>query len=240
MPRPRHRRVAVLIALVCAALVAACAPPPPTPPVGFDQHYLTRDGHDTTGLQLSSWQAGRVVAGTSNTGGNSRTVFTRRSDSPGRDHEVCVRFRHSGGMAQEGVAFRVRNDGGRVRAVTVTKNIFSSANWVFNVHTWDTARPGVFRLQESLDMSPAVGRRMQGHETWNLCGRAVGTRVDVRVWRQGGAEPGWDHPTVRSTRIPGDFTAPGMPGWYAGHVERGHWTDLSAMSSTLLGADGLS
>lgn len=234
MSRPRHTIVVSFIALVALIVVACAPPPPPTPPPGWHQHYLTRDGHDTTGIQMSTADAGRVVAGASNTGRDSRTVFTRRGDAPSTNQEVCVRFRHSGGIAQEGVAFRIRHGDGRTRAVTVTKNIWSVANWMFNVHTWDTARPGVFVQHGGLDMSPALGRRIQGHETWNLCGRAVGTRVDVRAWRQGGAEPGWDHHTVRSATIPSGFTAPGRPGWYAGHVERGHWTDLSAMRVTVL------
>lgn len=234
MPRPRDTLVVSFIALA-ALIVMGCAPPPPTPPAGWDQYYLTRDGSDSTTLRMSSSNAGRVVAGGSNTRGNSRTLFTRRGAAASRDQEVCVRFRNSGGIVQEGVAFRIRHGNGRTRAVTVTKNIWSHAHWMFNVHTWDTARPNVFVQHASLDMSPALGRWYQLHHTWNLCGRAVGARVDVRTWRQGDPEPGWNHPTVRSATIPSGFTEPGRTGWYAGHVERGHWADLSAMSSTVLG-----
>ncbi len=239
MPRRRYTPAVSFIVLVTLTLAACASPPPPpplppTPPAGWDQHYLTRDGVDSTSLRMSAADAGRVVTGASNIGRDSRTLFTRRTDAPSTDQEVCVRFRHSGGIAQEGVAFRVRDDNGRTRAVTVTKNIWFHANWLFNVHTWDTDRPGVFAQHAALDMSPALGTRVQGHEAWNLCGRAIDTRVDVRVWRQGEAEPEWDHPTVRSATIPPDFTAPGRPGWYAGHVERGHWTDLSAMKVAVL------
>lgn len=213
------------------ALISACAPPPPpTPPDGWHQYYLTRDGNDTTSLRPAGADAATVVAGESNTGVNSRTLFVRQAEPVSKDHEVCVRFRNNGGITQEGVAFRVREEAGRVRAVTVTKNIWSAANSRFNVHTWDTARPGVLRQHASLDLRPALGRERQAGETWNLCGRVTGTRVDVRAWPHGASEPGWNDPTVRSATIPADFTEPGRPGWYAGHVERGRWTSLTAMS----------
>lgn len=230
----RRRSSLAALAVLTALVLAACAPPPLPPPAGWEQHDLTPDGADTLELRLSTVDAGRVVAGRWNTGRNSRTVFTRRADVDSVDHEVCVRFANSGGIAQEGVALRVRHDDGRTRAVTVTKNVWMLANWNFNVHTWDTARPGRMVLHDALDLSSSLGRGSQGAQTWNLCARAVGERVDVRAWRAGDPEPDWEHPSVRSATIPVEFTAAGRPGWYVGHVERGHWADLSDMRATVL------
>ena len=72
---------------------------------------------------------------------NRREVFRRPGARPVRDQTSCATWaRQSTGMVQEGLAVRIVDRGGRIRAVTLTKNTLFGVHWVFNLLTWDTAR----------------------------------------------------------------------------------------------------
>jgi hypothetical protein len=158
---------------------------------------------------------------------NRREVFHRPGAPVTRDQTTCATWAsQSGGMAQEGLAVRIREDGDRTRALTLTKNTIFRVHWTFNLLTWDTARRGeAWRWLAQYDMSAAVGRSVHHlyRLPWRACLRVTGHRVAFKVWPLGRvSRPGWhDRTYARHTRLPRSFDAPGRPGWYVGHVPAG-------------------
>lgn len=205
------------------ALSACAAPPPPVPPPGFAQHVLTRDAADVTTITHRGGTA-RVTAPGTNVGANSRTIFHRTGDPVSHDHTSCVTARHSGLPVQEGVALRVRTRDGRTRALTAMKNIWANVDWMYNVHTWDTARSKPYEQVSGHDMAAAL---RVGTGPRRLCARVVGEVLQFKVWRTSIAEPSWSDPVhTRSVRLPKGWTDAGRPGWYIGHVPPGGWAEL--------------
>jgi hypothetical protein len=155
---------------------------------------------------------------------NRREVFYRQGATPSRAQTSCATWvRRSGPNVQEGLAVRIRNDRGRVRAITLTKNVEFGLHWVFNVLTWDSARAGdPWRRVGQFDMSRVVGR--SAHRLaplpWRVCLRVTGRAVAFKVWLPDrSSEPSWQDPrAARHDRLPAAFTAAGVPGWYVGHL----------------------
>jgi hypothetical protein len=220
---------ALLTAVVAAgspaeAILPERAPAAPT----FARSVLTEDG---SGLRIRRTAEGRVVmTGRSRNPDqvdwNRREVFTRPSARAGGPQTSCATWlSQSRDSVQQGLAIRVRDRRGRVRAVTLTKNVEFGLYWVFNVVTWDTARRGTpWRGVTQQDMSSVVGLSADELQPlpWRACLRARGRNVEFKVWLPSQtAEPSWSDPDhVRSARLPRGF-AVGRPGWYAGHVARG-------------------
>lgn len=124
-------------AVAVIAVTAACAPPP-APPAGWHQRFLTRDGADVTTIVEGAHGRIEATAPAGNVGGNSRTLFGRVDAPRSVNQYSCATVTHSGRIVQEGVALRMRSDGDRHRGITVMKNIWGGAFWVYNVHLWDT------------------------------------------------------------------------------------------------------
>lgn len=124
-------------AVAVIAVTAACAPPP-APPAGWHQRFLTRDGADVTTIVEGAHGRIEATAPAGNVGGNSRTLFGCVDAPRSVNQYSCATVTHSGRIVQEGVALRMRSDGDRHRGITVMKNIWGGAFWVYNVHLWDT------------------------------------------------------------------------------------------------------
>jgi hypothetical protein len=158
---------------------------------------------------------------------NRREVLVRPGVPPSSDQTVCATWTdQSRHLDQEGLAVRFQTGpGDRRRAITLTKNTYANFVWVFNVLTWDTDRPGEpWRSLGQFDLGAVVSPHLKLLPLpWRVCLRAVGRRVDFKVWLPDrGPEPPWtDRVHTRSTTVPHRFERPGVPGWYVGHLEPG-------------------
>jgi hypothetical protein len=184
---------------------------------------------------LSSIDQGVLAtAPSSNTGSNSRWVFHDPTAPIAEDEGACATVTHSGLPVQEGIALRVTNEpSGRTRAITVTKNVWGDASWIYNVHVWDTADSTPLRQLGAFDMSAALQRR-SGVATSvpRLCARVVGDRVELKVWPATEVEPPWDDPvSTRSLEVDPEWVRAGAAGWYIGHVPPGGWAELTRMTT---------
>jgi hypothetical protein len=213
--------------VVVAVLVAACQPAvtPVDPSLGAAP--VSADGGDTIGLRRS----GEVVTASAprtNRGENNRTVFWSAGEVPSADQQSCATWVETPrGRQQPGAALRVRTSGGRVRAITVTNNIFFGARWGFNVHVMDSGAQEPFRKIGGFELTEIF--RPDGPGTfdfppfpWRMCARVVGNTVSFIVWPTSQAEPAWDDARYGgSVTLPAGWNQPGVPGWYVGHLRAG-------------------
>ena len=212
---------------VVALLVGLLAPAPvtPAPPREVARAVLTADGPTYHYRYDGDRLAVRAGPGTRDSNRRELAVPVRAPRT--RDQTTCATWaRESSWRTQPGLAVRVVDRGGRVRAVTLTKNVFGGTQSVMNVLTWDTARRGdPWRAVGQFDLAPVLltDHRRVLPLPWRACLRVHGRRVAFRVWPVGRvAPPAWgDHRYVRRARLPRSFVYAGRPGWYVGHVPGG-------------------
>ncbi|WCO69056.1 hypothetical protein PO878_09995 [Iamia majanohamensis] len=241
-PAPARRRavrVAVVGAVVLGALAGAVvaslrdregpasgATPAPSTTAGasrpspvatpLDVHVLTPQGDDAYQAdRVGSSAAVRAAPG--NTAGNLRVAVTDPDATPSRDHETCATWSGPArGRTQPGLALRVRDGTGTSRAITLTSSVWAGVRWQWNVHLWEDGS-GLLLGRQLLDL----GVPGEGLDTlpWRMCARAVGDRVDLVVWPEARDRPDWSDParSLHATLPPG-WDAPGLPGWYVGHL----------------------
>jgi hypothetical protein len=153
--------------------------------------------------------------------GNVREIFWPRSAAAAADAESCATWsRESSRQVQQGAALRIRAVSGGHRAITVTKNVFFGANWIFNFHGFDSSRRTPYTLfgQVNLSHAFAVGNAPRPLP-WHLCARTRGSTVEFKVWRAGRPEPAYGTPGAGgSARLPSGWSTPGRAGWYVGHL----------------------
>jgi len=187
------------------------------PPTAFDTYGIT----NTNGTTV-------VDAPTANAGGNSRVMFWPAAEQPTADQESCAQWQGEGpsGLGftdQQGVALRISTVNGVTRAISVTKNVYGSTNFVFNVHVWDTSVPGVYTQIGSFNLRSVfvVGAALVPFP-WDICAEAVGNTVSFEVWIDGQPEPAFGN-TINggSVTLPAGYDVPGYAGWYAGHIAAG-------------------
>jgi hypothetical protein len=243
--RPGHRRW--LTAAALALVVGACtAAPPPSgvvpsveAPHTTASHVLvalTRDPGDLTAL-AEAGPAVELSAPLANRSINSRSIYHRADAVAATDASACATVSHSGLPVQEGIALRVVTADGRTTAITVTKNIWAGAPWFYNVHVWDTGRTVPLQQLASFDMSAAIGWPGPFASTGpRLCARAVGDRVEFKVWRTGTAEPAWGDPrSSREVVVDDAWVHPGVAGWYIGHLPPGGWATAVDLTAAPIG-----
>ena len=206
------------------ALVLGLLAPAPLPADEVARSVLTADGP----AYHYRYDGQRLAVRASGSGEPNRRelvvpVGARRS----RDQVTCATWaRQSSWRMQPGLAVRVVDRGGRVRAVTLTKNIVWGVQTVMNVLTWDTGRRG--RPWRPVGQFDLAGVLLDRHRAllplpWRACLRVVDRRVSFKVWPLGRVDrPSWrDRAYVRSARLPRAFDHSGRPGWYVGHVPAG-------------------
>lgn len=224
MGRGSARRSALGAAVVVALLAAGCQRLVPTydgstgGPLG--SAVLTPDGYDTY-----TFTGGRgtmaVYAARRNRGENLRALFWPQSAPAVADGQTCGTWRsQQGGLVQQGAALRVRRSSdGRLRALTVTKNIVWGAGWNLNFHTWDTARDGLPAQRFAYVSLP---RLRDLPLPWDVCARVIGRTIEVKVWGSGRREPAWgDRDWSGRAEVPRGWSPAGAFGWYVGHLPPG-------------------
>ncbi len=216
------------VAVTCAAAPALAHRPEAAASPSYVRSVLTEDGPR---LHYRSGAHGRVtIAGNADDTGyrdlNRREVFRRPAAPWTGPQTTCATWvRQSSPAVQQGLAVRIRDRAGRVRAVTLTKNVEFGLYWVFNLLTWDTARRGdPWRPVGQFDLSPVIGLSVDhlAPLPWRVCLRATGRTVAFKVWLpEERAAPSWrDEQYVRTARLPRGY-AVGRPGWYVGHLPPG-------------------
>lgn len=228
-------------------------------PDGSDQPYQIQEWNDDPNAPIpASGYDVKFTAPATNTGGNLREFVWPASSPDVMDSQTCaVWSSQSDGLIQQGAAVRVNrtfDDQGKVvrtKGITVTKNIMYGANWIFNVHVWDTANGATqpYQLIGQFDMSEVVGkiwwqdsadgtRSLQGSIKpfpWRVCARAVGNQFTFKVWTNAWANPAWDDPKyARTVTIPEGWNQPGKTGWYIGHVRPGQTAEYQTLHTHVL------
>lgn len=234
-----------LVGLVAALALAAGLPAPPGgalaprqplwgsgDPRQVQVSMLTRDGDDR--YAIGSDAAGiRVLADGANGGSNGRAVVSREGSPAVVDGESCASWGdRRGDIIQLGAALRVTDEGGRVRAITVTQNIWVNP-FTFNVHTWDTDRGGLpLELVGQIDMRYRFFHDGFVAFPWSFCARAVGARVEFKIWSSSEPEPGWGDPEHSDgVALPPEWVRAGRVGWYIGHLRAGDSVSLESATA---------
>jgi hypothetical protein len=230
-------RGARLLALLAVPLAIGCVVPPAGDPVDplptdLEAASLTHDG--SSRYHGVATAGGLDLTGAADVGSNARTIIWPRYSPVTADQLACVTWTsQSDPVDQEGVALRIRPSGATVRAITVTKNVWQGAEYLANVHVWDThAAPETITMIGSVDLSAALGAAWVAPAPlpWRMCARATGSTVEVMMWPLANGEPAWGDPRYSGTvGLPPGWDAPGLTGWYAGHLAPGHritYTDL--------------
>lgn len=223
----RARRSALAVVAAAVVTVTGCVPQmtvtyDSSSPTAHRTSVLTTDGGDRYTFS-STAGAMDAAALPTNTSGNLRTLFWPASVPVVADSQTCaVWSSQSGALVQQGAALRIRESStGRVRAITVTKNIIYGATWIFNFHTWDSARTGVFQIFGQQRISALVDAAgTVAPLPWNFCARVIGSVIEFKVWTNTMTEPAWGDP-ARGGRaiIPAGWETAGTTGWYLGHLE---------------------
>jgi hypothetical protein len=201
---------------------------------------LTTDGRDRFFVSPAGDRT-TVSADAKNIGSNTRIAWVAAGGEVATDQQACATWVSWTGLTQAGLALRVRGDGPRVRAVTVTGNIVWGARFGFNVHVWDTARhprgtvPVTYAGGADLSRTfgPANGLMKL---PWRICARVKGRMLDFKVWPVAAKEPRWgDTRFGRRFQLPVTATYEGRAGWYAGHLRPGDRLVIEDQTTKTLG-----
>jgi hypothetical protein len=206
-----------------------------TSPRSLRTAYLTRDAGDS----FTVTKDGPVLtaaAPPTNTGGNTREVVWPSRSLRSRDAQTCATWLgETNDFVQEGLALRIRHHDGVTTAITLTKNIYYGAHWVFNVHGWDSSSPSPFTQLGQWDLSPVIldGGGQYQPMPWRVCFRAVGSTVGMKIWWPAQmSEPSWSDPAyTRTMVIPSEYTRRGRAGWYVGHLQPGMSTTYDELGT---------
>ena len=126
---------------------------------------------------------------------------------------------------------------GGTKAITITKNVWFDANWIFNVHVWDTSASPVATLIASFDLGSVLypGGSYVPYP-WSICARVIGNVVDFVVWPTGSPQPSWGDPAYGgAVTLPPGFEDAGHAGWYAGHLQPGEHAGFQDLVATPIG-----
>lgn len=229
------RRRRCWVGLVSLALVlAACGPVFQPIDPAYQGQVLTRDQNDTYSLSLRHG-AVTIAAAATNTGRNTRKAFYPTGQSPRADEQSCATWSAQSRTVQQGAALRVATTNGTTRAVTVTKNLWYYTFWQFNIHLWDTSRPGVFTQLATFDLSSVFLKSGQLVALpWDLCARVIGDQLSFEAWIDGQTRPAWgDTAHGGSVSLPAGWDYRGNAGWYIGHLQPG---DTATFTHLMAGA----
>ena len=203
-------------------------------PSPIARQVLTTDGTDTYDIVKTGGGIDASAPAT-NASSNLREIYWPSATEESVDSQVCtVWSSESSAGVQQGLATRIVQTETSTKAVTVTKNIFFGATWLFNVHTWDTSNLGAYNQVAYFDYSNVVGKIDETGNTlkpvpWKTCMRVTGQTLQFKLWVTG-SEPSWSNPTyVRSTTIPAEFVYPGRTGWYVGHIPPGGTSRIDSL-----------
>ncbi len=195
---------------------------------------ITPDRDDTYAL-FAAGNAVTASAPGSNVSLNTRVAFWRRNARVSSTEQSCATWAgQSAAVNQEGAVLRVRELANGVRrGILVTKNVWLGANWIFNVHVWSTGWPEVYEQIAHFNLGPAFAPFGQLVPLpWRLCARVVGNVVSFVAWPANQPQPPWVDATHGvSVVLPEGWSAPGVAGWYIGHLRPGDSAALTNLAA---------
>jgi hypothetical protein len=229
--RGRARGRALAGALALTGALGACNLIQPLDP-SLEAGFLTTDRNDDYGITVAG---GAVTASApaTNESGNTRIAFWPAGASQTSAHQSCLSWVEGDHGVQQGIALRVRSTAGRTTAITVTKNVYAGFYRVFNVHVMDSGAEQPFTLISQFRFDRALLRDgVPAPAPWRLCARVVGDAVSVKVWAADEAEPAWmDGIHSGGVVLPAGWDAPGVAGWYVGHLPPGASMTYTALET---------
>ncbi len=181
----------------------------------------TPDGSDGYSI-VGGRDSVTVQANPGNRGGNLRAVIWGEDAPELRDTTECATWnRASSDSAQEGLAVRIASlPDGEPTAVTVTKNVYAGAPWLFNVHVW--RGPGLGRQIGEFDLHSVFRDTGAGRVVrplpWRMCVRTAMRSLRV-TWVIVTCSAHWPMAGVMARRESSDgapsgpcsFSSPGNP-----------------------------
>jgi hypothetical protein len=200
---------------------------------------LTRDAADTYNLSGNSSSV-TISTPPTNIGSNSRAIFWPNTQKKTINEQVCATWQSQNGpVVQQGVALRIKAQAnGRVRAITVTKNIFTTnpqvaGTWKFNVLLWDTKKAGGFTIAKSYDLAPVFNPNGQvAALPWTMCARVINSTFSFKVWPNTHSTPAWGDSRYGGTiALAKGWSFKGNHGWYIGHLHKNNnarYTNMTA------------
>ena len=196
---------------------------------------LTEDQGDTYTIKNHSGNL-YMKADQGNERGNLRKVMWPNDIANRTNTQSCaVWLGSTHDRTQQGIALRIRNDNGRVRAITVTKNVIYGVYWVFNVHTWDSTSEKPFTQIGQFNMSDVMLNKIGGLEymPWRVCARVVGDTFSFKVsFPQKMSNPSWTNASyAKSVKVPKDYVYSGQAGWYVGHIPPNGSTEYNGLAT---------
>ena len=157
---------------------------------------------------------------------NDRMAYWPGAEAPLADQESCATWSsqdpaQAGGVyTQEGLALRMATVDGVTKGLTVTKGVWANANYIVNVHLWNTTWSTPFQLVQSFNLSSYLGTGAATSPLpWDVCARVVGSTLDFEVWLDGQTPPAWGNTAQGGTvQLPAGWDYAGEAGWYVGHL----------------------
>lgn len=189
----------------------------------------SRSGSSGDSFRVTPSRGGTVVTARGVNGrANDRMVWWPAHEARTTDQETCATWASQsptqavGVSDQEGLVLRAATFDGITRAITVTKNIYSSAFFDLNVHLWNTSSPTPFELLYQANIGAYLFSHAGSALPWNVCARVVGATLQFEVWLPGTATPHWgDDAQGGSVVLPPGWDFAGEAGWYVGHLRAG-------------------
>jgi hypothetical protein len=220
----RVRKVLVVLVAGLLLIAAGCEKERvqtygPTNTSQSNRAVLTSDGPND--YRFTSVPANTAVASLDNAGGNLRQAFWPADNPVVPDNESCAIWEQAGTLVQQGAVLRLAQEGSRVRAITVTKNVFYNATWIFNFHLWDTATSPPFTIIGATNLERTLVRfGVVTPLPWHFCARVIDSKVEFKVWPVAELEPAWGDPAHGgSVVLPPGWVYPGKAGWFIGHLQ---------------------
>jgi hypothetical protein len=232
----RRRANLMLLAVVLAIVATGCKVVVqtygPTDVASIDKAVLTADGNDN--YVFTSTPANMAVSAPDTNGSSNLRELFWPDDSPAvADSQSCATWSAATNpVLQQGAALRIVQSGSHVRAITVTKNIFGGASYIFNFHVWDNTQSPAFTQFGATNLqSLLVQNGVLVPLPWHFCARVIGSTVEFKVWTGSESEPAWgDASHGGQATLPAGWSAPGETGWYIGHLhpkDSATFTDLA-------------
>jgi hypothetical protein len=181
---------------------------------------LTADASDQYTFQQVP--ANMAVGALDTSGGNLREAFWPADNPVVNDSESCAIWTsQTDVLVQEGAVLRVTQSGGVTRAISVTKNIWLGAQWIFNFHVWDSTQNPPYTYIGGVDLqNELVHDGVVTPFPWHFCARVIANTVEFKVWPSIETEPAWGDPTHGGhATLPSGWDYAGKAGWYVGHLQ---------------------
>jgi hypothetical protein len=209
----------VAIAIVAAGCQTLVQTYGPTDLSSTNKAVMTADGNDN--YVFTTVPANMAVSALDTSGGNLREVFWPADNPIVADSQSCAIWSAATDPnLQQGAVLRIVQNGSHVRAITVTKNIWLNATWIFNFHVWDnTQSPAFTQFGQTNLQNLLVHNGIVTPLPWHFCARVIGNVVEFKVWTATETEPAWGDTTHGGqATLPAGWSAPGAAGWFIGHL----------------------